>query len=72
MGQKSRITVASFKNICLYHVESSDGWDDDKRDDFSFQIVNFPHMDSNIPANPAYGVYISQELELHIEVGFHT
>ena len=32
----------------------------DKRDDFTFQIVNFPHMDSNIPANPAYGVYISQ------------
>ena len=32
----------------------------DKRDDFSFRIVNFPHMDSNIPANPAYGVYISQ------------
>ena len=27
----------------------------DKRDDFSFRIVNFPHMDSNIPANPAYG-----------------
>ena len=25
-----------------------------------FRIVNFPHMDSNIPANPAYGVYISQ------------
>ena len=32
----------------------------DKRDDFTFRIVNFPHMDSNIPANPAYGVYISQ------------
>ena len=32
----------------------------DKRDDFTFQIANFPHMDSNIPANPAYGVYISQ------------
>ena len=31
-----------------------------KRDDFSFRIVNFPHMDSNIPANPAYVVYISQ------------
>ena len=31
-----------------------------KRDDFAFWIVNFPHMDSNIPANPAYGVYISQ------------
>ena len=32
----------------------------DKRDDFTFRIVNFPHMDSNIPANPAYGVYIFQ------------
>ena len=32
----------------------------DKRDDFIFRIVSFPHMDSNIPVNPAYGVYISQ------------
>ena len=32
----------------------------DKRDDFAFRIFNFSHMDSNIPANPAYGVYISQ------------
>ena len=32
----------------------------DKRDHFAFRIVNFSHMDSNIPANPAYGVYISQ------------
>ena len=32
----------------------------EKRADFTFRIVNFPHMDSNIPANPAYGVYISQ------------
>ena len=32
----------------------------DKRDAFTFRIVNFPHMDGNIPANPAYGVYISQ------------
>ena len=31
-----------------------------KRDDFTFRIVNFPHMDGNIPANPAYGLYISQ------------
>ena len=29
----------------------------DKRDDFAFRIVNFPHMDSNIPA---YSVYTSQ------------
>ena len=32
----------------------------DKRDDFSFPIVNFPFLCSNIPAAPAYGVYISQ------------
>ena len=32
----------------------------DKRDAFGFDIVNFPYMDSNIPAGPAYGVYISQ------------
>ena len=32
----------------------------DKRDDFNFDIVNFPHLDSNIPLNPAYGVYVSQ------------
>ena len=31
----------------------------DKRDDFSFPIVNFPLICSNIPAAPAYGVFIS-------------
>jgi hypothetical protein len=31
----------------------------DKRDDFNFSI-NFPYLCSNIPASPAYGVYISQ------------
>jgi hypothetical protein len=32
----------------------------DKRDDFNFKIIHFPNMCSNIPASPAYGVYISQ------------
>ena len=32
----------------------------DKRDDFNFPIVNFPFLSSNIPASPAYGVYVSQ------------
>ena len=32
----------------------------DKRDDFSFKIINFPNVCSNILASPAYGVYISQ------------
>jgi hypothetical protein len=30
------------------------------RDDFNFKIINVPNMCSNIPASPAYGVYISQ------------
>ena len=34
----------------------------DKRDDFNFPIVNFPFICSNIPAAPAYGVYLSQLL----------
>jgi hypothetical protein len=28
--------------------------------DFNFKIINFPNMCSDIPAAPAYGVYISQ------------
>ena len=32
----------------------------DKRDDFNFPIVNSPFICSNIPAAPAYGVYIYQ------------
>jgi hypothetical protein len=32
----------------------------DKRDDFNFKMINFQNMCSNIPASPAYGIYISQ------------
>ena len=32
----------------------------DKRDDFDFEIVNFPFLDSDVPRSTAYGVYISQ------------
>ena len=32
----------------------------DKRDDFNFDIVNFPFLSSNIPQSPAYGVFVSQ------------
>jgi hypothetical protein len=31
-----------------------------KRDAFNFKIINFQNMCSNIPASPAYGVYILQ------------
>ena len=30
----------------------------DKRDDFNFDIVNFPFLDSDVPQRPSYGVYI--------------
>ena len=32
----------------------------DKRDDFNFDIVNFPFIDGDVPQRPSYGVYISQ------------
>ena len=32
----------------------------DKRDDFDFDIVNFPFFDGDVPRRPFYGVYISQ------------
>ena len=32
----------------------------DKRDDFNFDIVNFPFLDDDVPRRPSYGVYISQ------------
>ena len=32
----------------------------DKRDDFDFEIVNFPFLDGDFPRSTSYGVYISQ------------
>ena len=32
----------------------------DKRDDFNFEMVNFPFLDEDVPHSPSYGVYISQ------------
>ena len=39
--------IVSFKNY-------------DKRDDFNFEIVNFPFVDGDVPRSPSYGAYISQ------------
>ena len=36
----------------------------DKRDDFNFEIVNFPFLDRDVPRSPSYGVYISQLIRL--------
>ena len=32
----------------------------DNRDDFDFDIVNFPFLRGDVPRRPSYGVYISQ------------
>ena len=32
----------------------------DKRDDFNFEIVNFPFLDGDVPRSPSYGVCVSQ------------
>ena len=37
----------------------------DKRDNFNFNIVNYPFMCSNIPARPTYGVYVSQLIRIN-------
>ena len=29
----------------------------DKRDEFNFEIVNFPFLDGDVPRSPSYGVY---------------
>ena len=31
----------------------------DKRDDFDFEIVNFPFLDGDVPCSTSNGVYIS-------------
>ena len=36
----------------------------DKRDDFDFDIVNFPFLDGDVPWRTSYGVNISQLIRL--------
>ena len=36
----------------------------DKRDDFDFEIVNFPLLDGDVPRSTSYGVYISQLIRI--------
>ena len=46
------------------HLSISDGFVKtkiyDKRDDFDFDIENFPFLDGDNPRSASYGVYISQ------------
>ena len=54
-------TEAPFLDL---HLSISNGYVSskihDKRDDFDFDIVNFPFLDGDVPRRPSYGVYISQ------------
>ena len=54
-------TEASFLDL---HLSVSGGFVQtkiyDKRDDFDFDIVNFPFLDGDVPRSTSYGVYISQ------------
>ena len=36
----------------------------DKRDNFDFEIDNFPFLDGDVPRSTSYGVYISQLIRL--------
>ena len=38
----------------------------DERDDFDFEIVNFPFLDGDVPRSTSYGVYISQHIRFAI------
>ena len=54
-------TEASFLDL---HLSILDGFLKtkiyDKRDDFDFDIVNFPFLNGDVPRSTSYGIYISQ------------
>ena len=55
------LIFALFLNLHLSisnHIVSTKIYD--KRDDFDFEIVNFPFLDGNVPRFTTYGVHISQ------------
>ena len=56
-------TKVSFLDL---HLSISDGFVKtkiyNKRDDFDFDIVNFPFLDGDVPRSTSYGVYISQPI----------
>ena len=56
-------TETSFLDL---HLSISDGFIKTKiylkRDDFNFDIVNFPFLDGDVPRSTSYGVYISQHI----------
>ena len=39
----------------------------DKRDDFNFEIVNFPFLDGDVPRSPSYDVFLFLSLFVLLE-----
>ena len=63
--QLNKANTSDTESPFLYlHLSISNGFVsskiNDKRDDFDFDIVNFPFLDGDVPCRPSYGVYISQ------------
>ena len=56
------VTALSYLDIIEHGKHSTTKYD--MQDSYNFDIVNFPDISSNIPAKPAYGVYISQLVRL--------
>ena len=61
---KSSETESPFLDL---HLSILDGFISckiyDKRDEFDFEIVNFPYLDGDVPRRASYGVYISQLIQ---------
>ena len=43
--------------ICLFQIDLFQTKFYDKRDDFDFEIVNFPYLDGDVPRRASYYVY---------------
>ena len=62
--------LIDIRSCCFFylHLSTANGFVSfkiyDKRDDFDFDIVNFPFLDGDVTRRPSYGVYISQLINL--------
>ena len=60
-GRQTCTSILPFLDL---HLSISNGFVSskiyNKRDDFDFDIVNFPFLDGDVPRSTSYGVYISQ------------
>ena len=64
LGNTNSHLLSPIAPIFDLHLSISNGYVSskiyDKRNDFDFDIVNFPFLDGDFPRSTSYGVYISQ------------